>query len=53
MSIKREYSVEDPMYLAVPLKGSDTVLASDVPFERQPCKELTPEFAPPKTAATQ
>jgi hypothetical protein len=50
-SIKREYTVEDPVYLAVPLKGSDTVLVSDVPFERQPCKELTPEFAPPKAAA--
>ncbi|HUL80605.1 MAG TPA: DUF6152 family protein [Gammaproteobacteria bacterium] len=45
-AIKREYTVEDPVYLAAPLKGVDTVLVSDVPFEKQPCKELTPEFAP-------
>ena len=45
-SLKREYTVEDPVYLAAPLKGSDTVLVSDVPFEPTQCKELTPEFAP-------
>jgi len=45
-SIKREWTVEDPVYLAAPLKGGDTVLVSDVPFEKQQCKELTPEFAP-------
>jgi len=45
-SIKREYTVEDPVYLAAPLKGSDTVFVSDVPFEKQQCKELTPEFSP-------
>ena len=45
-SIKREYMAEDPVYLAAPLKGSDTVLVSDVPFEHHQCKELTPEFAP-------
>jgi len=45
-SIKREYTAEDPVYLAAPYTGSDTVLVSDVPFEKQPCKELTPEFAP-------
>ncbi len=45
-SIKREYTVEDPVYLAAPLKGSDTVLVSDIPFEPTQCKELTPEFAP-------
>jgi len=45
-SIKREYTVEDPVYLAAPLKGSDTVLMSDVLFEPTLCKELTPEFGP-------
>lgn len=43
-SIKREYTAEDPVYLAAPYKGSDTVLVSDTPFERHPCEELTYEF---------
>jgi len=52
-AIRREYTAEDPVYLAAPYSGSDTVLVSDVPFEKQVCKELTPEFAPPKSAANQ
>ncbi|HEU4617914.1 MAG TPA: hypothetical protein VFV10_07720, partial [Gammaproteobacteria bacterium] len=43
-ALKREYTVEDPVYLAQPYKGQDVVLPSDVPFERQPCKEETYEF---------
>jgi hypothetical protein len=34
------------VYLAAQLKGADTVLVSDVPFDKTQCKELTPEFAP-------
>ena len=45
-TLKREYTVEDPVYLATPYTGSDTVLISETPFERHPCKELTYEFAP-------
>jgi hypothetical protein len=43
-ALKREYTAEDPVYLAAPYKGSDTVLLSDTPFEKQPCSELTFEF---------
>jgi hypothetical protein len=43
-TLKREYTVEDPVYLAAPYTGSDTVLLSDTPFEKQPCQELTFEF---------
>lgn len=47
-TLKREYTVEDPVYLAAPYTGSDTVLIAETPFERHPCKELTYEFAPGK-----
>jgi hypothetical protein len=43
-ALRREYTVEDPVYLAAPYTGSDTVLLSDTPFEKQPCAELTFEF---------
>jgi hypothetical protein len=43
-ALKRDYVVEDPVYLAAPYAGVDTVLLSDTPFERQPCAELTFEF---------
>jgi len=44
-ALKREYTAEDPVYLAAPYKGSDIVLLSDTPFEKQRCSELTYEFA--------
>ncbi|HZF30117.1 MAG TPA: DUF6152 family protein [Gammaproteobacteria bacterium] len=43
-ALKREYTAEDPVYLAAPYKGSDVVLLSDTPFEKHPCQELTYEF---------
>jgi hypothetical protein len=43
-SLKRDYTVTDPVYLAKPYMGSDTVYLSAVPFERRPCKEETYEF---------
>jgi hypothetical protein len=43
-ALKREYVVEDPVYLAAPYSGADIVLLSDTPFERQRCAELTFEF---------
>ncbi len=48
MSLKREYSVTDPIYLAAPYASYDVMYLSDVPFEAQPCKEMTPEFAQPE-----
>jgi len=47
LALKREFLAEDPVYLTAPFTSFDTVLLSDVPFERHPCEELTPEFANP------
>ena len=46
-ALTREYVVEDPVYLAAADTGSDVVLLSDTPFEKQPCAELTFEFTQP------
>ncbi len=46
-ALKREYTVEDPVYLTTPYTGQDTVLLSDTPFEKQRCAELTFEFTQP------
>lgn len=46
-SLRREFSATDPVYLAEPYAGADVVLLSDVPFEKHPCVELTPEFDEP------
>jgi hypothetical protein len=46
-ALKREYTVEDPVYLAAPYTGQDTALLSDTPFEKQRCAELTFEFTQP------
>ncbi len=43
-SIKRDYTVTDPVYLAQPYHGSDTVYLSDTPYQKFPCQELTYEF---------
>jgi hypothetical protein len=44
MTLRREYSAEDPVYLAAPYANFDLVQLSAVAFERHPCLELTPEF---------
>ncbi|MES2626448.1 MAG: DUF6152 family protein [Pseudomonadota bacterium] len=44
MSIHREYSAVDPVYLAGPYEGADTVFISETPFMMEGCKEMTPEF---------
>ena len=44
LALKREYSVTDPVYLAAPYESYDVMYLSDVPFERQTCTEMTPEF---------
>ncbi len=48
LALKREYSVTDPVYLAAPYESYDVMYLSDVPFEAQTCKEMTPEFAKPE-----
>ena len=45
--MNREYTAEDPMYVAAPCTGQDTVLLSDTPFEKQRCTELAFEFTQP------
>lgn len=47
MSIHREYSAVDPVYLAAPYEGADTVFVSETPFMMEGCKEMTPEFITP------
>jgi hypothetical protein len=44
MALKREYSVMDPVYLAAPYASYDVMFLSDVPFEAQECRDMTPEF---------
>jgi len=46
MMLKREYTADDPAYLAAELKGSDTVAPSNVPYAPEPCEDLTPTGAP-------
>src|SRR6185295_14475728 len=41
-SIKREYTVEDPVYLAAPLKGSDTVFVSTCPSRSSSARSSRP-----------
>jgi hypothetical protein len=43
-SLRRDYSVTDPVYLAAPYESYDVMYLSDVPFSKQPCKDMTPEF---------
>jgi hypothetical protein len=45
-SLRRDYSVTDPVYLAAPYESYDVMHLSDVPFQKQPCKDMTPEFQP-------
>jgi hypothetical protein len=44
MALRRDYSVTDPVYLAAPYESYDVMYLSDVPFQEQPCQEMTPEF---------
>ena len=44
LSLRRDYSVTDPVYLAAPYESYDIMYLSEVPFQKQPCKDLTPEF---------
>ncbi len=44
LSLRRDYSVTDPVYLSAPYESYDVMYLSDVPFQKQPCKDMTPEF---------
>jgi hypothetical protein len=41
-TLKREYTAEDPEYLAAVYKGTDTVAPSNVPYAPDACEDLTP-----------
>jgi hypothetical protein len=43
-SLRRDYSVTDPVYLAAPYESYDIMYLSEVQFQKQPCKDMTPEF---------
>ncbi len=43
-SLRRDYSVTDPVYLTAPYESYDIMYLSDVPFQKQRCKDMTPEF---------
>ncbi|MEO6078326.1 MAG: DUF6152 family protein [Steroidobacteraceae bacterium] len=43
-SLRRDYSVTDPVYLSAPYESYDIMYLSEVPFQKQPCKDMTPEF---------
>lgn len=43
-SLRRDYTVTDPVYLAAPYESYDIMYLSDVPFQKQACKDMTPEF---------
>jgi hypothetical protein len=42
MTLKREYTAEDPAYFTEPYTGSETMLVSNVPYSPEPCEDLTP-----------
>jgi len=44
VALRRDYTVTDPVYLAAPYESYDIMYISDVPFERQECEDMTPEF---------
>ena len=46
MTLKREYTADDPAYLKAQYKGSDTVAPSNVPYEAEACEDLTPTGSP-------
>jgi hypothetical protein len=48
MALKREYTAEDPAYLAVPYMGSNTLSPSPVPYAAEECRDLS--VVPPTAA---
>lgn len=43
-SLRRDDSVTDPVHLAAPNESYDAMYLSDVPFQKYPCEDMTPEF---------
>jgi hypothetical protein len=50
--LTRAYTAEDPAYFAAVYSGSDSLIASNVPYSPEPCEDLTPAVpTPPPSAA--
>jgi hypothetical protein len=43
-SLSREYTGEDPLYLAAPFNGQDKIFLSEFPFDPYDCEDLTEEI---------
>jgi hypothetical protein len=46
MTLKREYSADDPAYFTEPYVGSNTLIPSLVPYSPEACQDLTPVAKP-------
>jgi hypothetical protein len=44
--LRREYTAEDPLFFTEPYTGSDTLAVSVVPYNPEPCEDLTPVARP-------
>jgi hypothetical protein len=52
--LTRSYTAEDAAYFAAVYSGADTLISSNVPYNPEPCEDLTPPVpaAPPVAPAT-
>ena len=46
MTLTRDFVAEDPLYLTEFYTGSTTMILSNVPYDPEPCEDLTPVAAP-------
>jgi hypothetical protein len=44
--LKREYTADDPAFFVAPLSGSEVSMVSNVPYNPEPCVDLTPVADP-------
>jgi hypothetical protein len=51
LRLTRSYTAEDPAYFAATYSGSDSLMASNVPYSPEPCEDLTPVVPPSPNAA--
>ena len=40
--LKREFTAEDPLYFTESYTGSESMILSNVPYDPEPCEDLTP-----------
>jgi hypothetical protein len=46
VGLKREYTADDPAFFVAPLSGSEVSMVSNVPYNPEPCVDLTPVVDP-------